>query len=285
MESQPNPPTASGQLFIVATPIGNLGDITYRAVEVLKSVAVIGAEDTRTSRTLLAHYGIATPMLAVHEHNEAKMATGLLERLRRGEDIALISDAGTPLISDPGYRLVRELRAAGIRITPIPGPSSILAALCSAGLPTDAFTYLGFIPRSGKARKAMLQEIAASRYTTALLESPNRLSATLTDLAATAGSEREACVARELTKHFETIITASLSELADHFEATPARGECVVLVGPKQAESEPATDAEIAARLQEPDVASLPPSARAKAVAESLGIPKSRVYKLLLEQA
>jgi len=284
MESQPNPAAASGQLFIVATPIGNLADITYRAVEVLKSVDVIAAEDTRTSRTLLNHYGIGTPMIAVHEHNEERMAAQLLERLRRGEDIALISDAGTPLISDPGYRLVRKLRAEGIRITPIPGPSSILAALCSAGLPTDSFTYHGFLPRSGKGRKIVLQHIAVSSHTTILLESPNRLLDTLQDLATAANPAREACVARELTKHFETILTAPLAELIDHFEAAPPRGECVILIGPNTTAATEATDDDILARLNKPDVVNLPPSARAKTIAEALGIPKSRVYRLLLDQ-
>lgn len=258
--------------------------MTYRAVETLKSVDLIAAEDTRTSRTLLNHYGIHTPMLAVHEHNEARMANQLLERLRQGKDIALISDAGTPLISDPGYRLVRALRDDGIRITPIPGPSSILAALCSAGLPTDAFTYLGFIPRSGKSRRAFLQEIAGSRYTAILLESPHRLAATLHDLAGQCGAEREACVARELTKRFETILTAPLQQLIAHFESEPVRGECVVLVAPLSETPTQASDADIVARLQDSDVADLSPSSRAKAVAEALGIPKSRVYKLLMDQ-
>jgi len=284
MESQPNRAAASGQLFIVATPIGNLADITYRAVEVLKTVDIIAAEDTRTSRTLLKHYGISTPMIAVHEHNEERMAAQLLERLLGGEDIALISDAGTPLISDPGYRLVRKLRSEGIRITPIPGPSSILAALCSAGLPTDSFTYHGFLPRSGKGRKTLLEQIAASQHTSILLESPNRLQATLQDLARATDASREACVARELTKHFETILTAPISELIDHFEAQPPRGECVILISPASATVTEATDDDIRVRLNAADVAGLPPSARAKAVAEALGIPKSRAYQLLLGQ-
>ncbi|MDQ6967023.1 MAG: 16S rRNA (cytidine(1402)-2'-O)-methyltransferase, partial [Mariprofundaceae bacterium] len=162
MKTQPNDKHADGQLFIVATPIGNLSDITFRAVETLKSVDLIAAEDTRVSRRLCEHYGITTPLTACHEHNEEKMAAQLLDSIRQGRNIALISDAGTPLINDPGYRLVSRLREAGVRITPIPGACSPIAALCASGLPTDSFTYDGFLARSGKTRRKQIEAIAAS---------------------------------------------------------------------------------------------------------------------------
>jgi len=200
MESQPKHQTPTGQLFVVATPIGNLGDITYRAVETLKNVDLIAAEDTRTSRKLLQHCGISTPMIAVHEHNEEYAAGKLLQRLQQGESIALISDAGTPLISDPGYRLVRKLRSEGIRITPIPGASSVLTALCAAGLPTDHFRFEGFLPRSGASRSAAMQRVAESSETNVILESPRRLLSSLKNLQPLLEEGRELVVARELTK-------------------------------------------------------------------------------------
>jgi len=175
MKTHTNDKHANGQLFIVATPIGNLADITYRAVETLKSADLIAAEDTRVSRRLCEYYGIATPLLACHEHNEEKMAAQLLEAILEGKNIALISDAGTPLINDPGYRLVSHLRASGIRVTPIPGACSPIAALCASGLPTDSFAYDGFLARSGKTRKTQIELIAASTCTRILLESPHRL--------------------------------------------------------------------------------------------------------------
>ncbi|MDX8407639.1 MAG: 16S rRNA (cytidine(1402)-2'-O)-methyltransferase, partial [Mariprofundaceae bacterium] len=180
-----------GQLFVVATPIGNLSDITYRAVETLKQVDAIGAEDTRTSRKLLQHYGIDTPMFALHEHNESNMTETLLARLLDGENIALISDAGTPLISDPGFRLVQKLRTTDIRVTPIPGASSIITALCASGLPTDHFRFAGFLSRSGKSRKSELALLEASSETTILLESPRRLVHTLKDLALLLDAKRQ----------------------------------------------------------------------------------------------
>jgi len=290
MDSQPKLQTTCGQLFVVATPIGNLSDITYRAVETLKSAHLIAAEDTRNSRKLLQHYGITTPMIAVHEHNESAMIDSLLARLQQGDDIALISDAGTPLISDPGYRLVRGLRAKGIRITPLPGASSVLTSLCAAGLPTDHFRFAGFLPRSGKARAQALSRINGSDETTVLLESPRRLLATLhnihdslsiTDMALS----RELVVARELTKLFEEFITGTAAELIQHFEQHTPRGEIVLLIGPASEEAVELTDQHIAECLMSPAMQALPPSARAKAVANMLGIAKSRAYALITKQA
>jgi len=281
MDSQPKHQSTCGQLFVVATPIGNLSDITYRAVETLKNVHIIGAEDTRNSRKLLQHYGITTPMIAVHEHNESAMIDGLLKRLQQGKDIALISDAGTPLISDPGYRLVRGLRAKGIRITPLPGASSVLTALCAAGLPTDHFRFAGFLPRSGKARQQALNHITGSNETTVLLESPRRLLDTLKHIKACMAATREIVVARELTKLFEEFIHGTPMELIEHFEQHPARGEIVLLIGPASDEALELTDQQISESLASPAMQALPPSARAKAVANMLGISKSRVYGLI----
>ena len=282
MESQPKHQMAYGQLFVVATPIGNLADITFRAIETLKSAQLIAAEDTRASRRLLDHYGIDTPMISLHEHNESARAESLLARLKSGEDIALISDAGTPLISDPGYKLVTLLRREKIRITPIPGPSSIITALCAAGLPTDHFRFTGFLPRSGSARGRELSGIAASDETVVLLESPRRLLATLKDLQPLVAANREIIVARELTKLFEEFVSGSAAELIDHFEQHAPRGEIVLMVGPAKDETVAISDSQILDCLAGESMQSLPPSARAKAVAAMLGIPKARVYALLI---
>lgn len=285
MESQTRHQKACGQLFIVATPIGNLADITFRAVETLKNAHLIAAEDTRTSRKLLQHYGIDTPMISLHEHNEAAMAESLVKRLRGGEDIALISDAGTPLISDPGYRLAVLLRREQIRITPIPGPSSILTALCAAGLPTDHFRFTGFLPRSGNARSLELSRIAAADETVVLLESPRRLLATLGDLGKLVADTREIVVARELTKLHEEFVSGSASELSEHFSERPPRGEIVLMIGPADEEAVAITDRHILECLAGESVRELPPSARARAVAAMLDLPRSRVYALMIGNA
>jgi len=281
MDSQPSHQSPYGQLFVVATPIGNLSDMTYRAVETLKSVHVIAAEDTRNSRKLLQHYAIDTPMIAVHEHNESAMVRTLLTRLKGGEDVALISDAGTPLISDPGYRLVRGLHAEHIKIVPIPGCSSVLTALCAAGVPTDHFRFAGFLPRSGKARQTELNRIVGAEETVVLLESPRRLLATLHDLQTQLQSDRELVVARELTKLHEQFVRGTADELVHHFEQQAPRGEVVLLIGPASTEAVALTDTHINDCLAEPAMQALPPSARAKAVAHTLGISKSRVYALI----
>jgi len=273
--------SAFGQLFVVATPIGNLADMTYRAVETLKSAHVIAAEDTRNSRKLLQHYAINTPMIAVHEHNEAAMIQTLLTRLKGGENVALISDAGTPLISDPGYRLVRGLHVEHINIVPIPGCSSVLTALCAAGLPTDHFRFSGFLPRSGKARQQEFNRISGADETVVLLESPRRLLTTLQDLRAHLQPDRELVVARELTKLHEEFIRGTVEELIAHFSHQTPRGEIVLLIGPASDEVVELTDKHIIDCLAEAAMQALPPSARAKAVAHALGINKSRVYALI----
>ena len=270
----------AGQLFIVATPIGNLGDITYRAVETLKQVDLIAAEDTRISCRLLAHYGIDTPMISHHEHNEEAASKKILAKINAGTNIALISDAGTPLISDPGYRLVRLLRENDIEVVPIPGPSSPIAALSVSGLPTNSFTFLGFLPRSGQARQNILQQIAQAACTQVLLESPKRLPKTLEDMEKTCGPDREVCMARELTKLHEEVVQGGLRKVRAHIDTGRLRGEIVLIVSPAPARD--ITDEEIIDCLRRTDSPELPPSARAKKVAKQLGITRSRAYELLL---
>ena len=218
-----------GRLYLVSTPIGNMGDFSFRAVDVLRSVAVVLAEDTRHSRPLLDRYEIRTPMASYHEHNEAKTTPGLVKRLVGGDDIALISDAGTPLLSDPGERLVRAAIEAGVRVVPIPGASALLAALVASGLSSDRFTFYGFLPRKGKDRSSALDEIASSPQTAVLYEGPNRVADTLRDLADRAG-DRGAVVARELTKQFEELQRGTLESLNAYYSSKAPRGEVVILI-------------------------------------------------------
>jgi 16S rRNA (cytidine1402-2'-O)-methyltransferase len=218
-----------GRLFVVSTPIGNMGDFSFRAVETLRSVALVLAEDTRHSRTLLDRHEIQTPMASYHEHNEAKTTPKLVERLASGEDLALISDAGTPLLSDPGLRLVRAAIDAGIAVVPVPGASALLSALVASGLDAGRFTFFGFLPRKGKERTAVLDEIALSPHTAVLYEAPGRVADSLRELADRA-ADRSAVVARELTKHFEELRRGTLESLTAYYEETPPRGEVVILI-------------------------------------------------------
>jgi len=281
MNSQPNDKRAPGQLFVVATPIGNLSDMSWRAVDVLKSVDMIAAEDTRTSRRLCKHYGITTRMMACHEHNEIVIAKKLLSILEEGKNIALISDAGTPLISDPGFPLVRELRRHGIRITPVPGPSSPVAALSASGLPADRFVFSGFLPRSGRKRLQRLNDIAGADMTYIILESPRRLLHTLDDLIAQCGPGRQACVAREMTKLHETFICGSLNDVKNRLDAI-VRGEIVIIIGPCE-DKVIISDEEIILLSKQLDMKTLPPSVRARQVAGILNVSRSRVYALLMQ--
>lgn len=230
-----------GALHVVSTPIGNLGDITLRALAVLRQASVICCEDTRHARPLLDKYGIGTPTLAVHEHNEASVVPRLLDRLRAGEAVALISDAGTPLVSDPGGRLVEAATTAGLRVVPIPGASATLAALVACGLAAHPFTVLGFPDRKGKGREDALAMAARLPHAVVLFESPNRLVDTLRDLASIAGVGRQVAVARELTKHFEEIRRGTLEEVAAYYEEAPPRGEIVIVLAGATA-AEPTED-------------------------------------------
>jgi 16S rRNA (cytidine1402-2'-O)-methyltransferase len=220
----------SGVLYLVSTPIGNLGDMSHRAVEVLSSAALVIAEDTRHSRRLLEHYRIGTPLSSYHEHNEAKETPRLIARLRSGDSIALISDAGTPLISDPGSRLVAAALEAQVHVVPIPGASSVMAALVASGLPLERFTFFGFLPRKGRERAEIISEIVDSRATVVLFEAPNRVGATLEDLVQAGAGERRAVVARELTKRFEEFKRGSIAELASVYSGTDPKGEVVLIV-------------------------------------------------------
>jgi len=223
---------SKGVLYVVATPIGNLDDLSRRAVKVLSTVDLIAAEDTRHTRSLLRHYGIGTPMMAFHEHNEREAMERLLLHLAQGEQVALVSDAGTPLISDPGFPLVREARQRGIEVMAVPGPSAAIAALSVAGLPTDRFLFAGFPPRQGAQRRHWLEALLKQTATLLFYESSHRIKASLADMAAVFGSERQAVIARELTKLHETVLSGSLSSLIEQVEAdaNQRKGEFVLLL-------------------------------------------------------
>lgn len=266
-------------LYVVATPIGNLGDITLRAIAVLARADLILCEDTRHSRTLLAHYAIDAPTRPYHEHNAARERPRVLAELAQGKRIALVSDAGTPLISDPGWKLVREALDAGLRVEALPGASATLAALTVAGLPTDAFLFAGFLPPRSGARRTRITELAGVPATLVLFEAPSRIAETLADLAAVLGP-RPAALARELTKLHEEVRRGSLDELSAALQGQPVKGEAVVLVGPAQEAD--ISDEVIAARLTEA-LGAMSLRDAAKVVAEALGVPKSRVYDLGLK--
>jgi 16S rRNA (cytidine1402-2'-O)-methyltransferase len=221
----------AGRLYVVSTPIGNLGDFSPRAVETLAAAHAVLAEDTRHSRHLLERYGIRTPLVAYHEHNEARATPQLIARLLAGESLALISDAGTPLVSDPGARLVRAAIEAGVTVVPIPGPSALLAALVVSGIAADRFVFYGFLPRKGRERGEIMDEIGTLRHTAVLYEAPGRLAATLAELAerGNAGG-RQAAVARELTKQFEEVRRGTVEELARYYEGAPPKGEVVIVL-------------------------------------------------------
>ena len=262
-------------LYIVATPIGNLSDLSPRAAEILSRADLIAVEDSRVTAKLLQHIGMKRPMQPYHDHNADKVRPGLIARMA-GEAVALVSDAGTPLISDPGYKLVRDARAAGVTVRTIPGPSAVIAALTLAGLPTDRFAFFGFLPSKAGARAAAIAEAAAFRGTLTFYESGPRLAAALAALRDGLG-DREAAVAREISKRFEETVTGTLSELAARYADTPPKGEIVIVVGPPD-EAEPASEADLDAALHEA-MATLSPSRAAAEVAAALGLPKRQVYE------
>ncbi len=271
---------------MVATPIGNLEDIGARALRVLREVALIAAEDTRHSMRLLQHFGINTPLVACHEHNERDQGGRLIERLRAGESLALISDAGTPLISDPGYHLVRNARAAGVPVVPVPGPCALIAALSAAGLPSDRFIFEGFLPARSTGRRQRLQALAEEPRTLIFYEAPHRLLESLEDMRELLGSERQVVLARELTKTFETLRGAPLGELCAWVasDANQQRGECVLLVEGWQApEGDEALSAE-ALRVLDLLLAELPLKRAAALAAEITGVRKNLLYQQALER-
>lgn len=270
-------PVAPG-LYLVATPIGNLGDITLRALRTLASADVVLAEDTRVTKTLLAHYGITTPLFSYHEHSGASVRDRMIGRLREGQTVALVSDAGTPLISDPGFRLVEAAIAEGLPVVPLPGASAVLAALVASGLPTDRFFFEGFLPPKSAGRRARLAALAAIPGTLVLYEAPHRLAAALADAQAVLG-DRQAAVARELTKLYETVRRGTLGELvAAYPEGAAVRGEIVVLIAPStdgaRAEEAAATlDDRLGAALADHSVKDA-----AALVAIETGLPRRDVY-------
>lgn len=268
----------AGTLFVVSTPIGNLGDLSARAVETLRTVDAILAEDTRHTRTLLHHFDIHTPLEAHHEHNEAATTPSLVGRLQLGARLALVSDAGTPLLSDPGARLVAAVAQAGIPVVPIPGASALLAALVGAALPADRFTFFGFAPRKGPERRAMIGDIAALRHTAVLYEAPSRVGDTLGDLAAAGAGDRPAAVARELTKQFEEFRRGTVRELAEFYAETAPRGEVVIVV---QGGEEPPLD-EDALRARALALRAEGLSARdvVRVLMEDAGAPRNLAYRL-----
>jgi 16S rRNA (cytidine1402-2'-O)-methyltransferase len=270
-------PLAAG-LYVVATPIGNLADITLRALAVLARADVLYCEDTRHSRTLLAHYGIARASRPYHEHNAARERPRVLAELARAKSVALVTDAGTPLVSDPGYKLVREAIDAGFQVTALPGASALLAALVPAGLATDAFLFAGFLPPRTTARRVRLAELAAVPATLVFFEAPSRLAESLADIAAVLG-ERGAAVARELTKLHEEVRRGTPAELARWAADAAPKGEMVILLGPPVAAA--VTDDQIADRLA-PLLADTSLSEAVRRVAQDLGVPRGRVYDLAL---
>lgn len=268
-------------LYVVSTPIGNLGDISHRALEVLRTADVVFAEDTRRTGKLLEHFGIETRLISAHEHNEAARARLAIDILGEGRHVALVTDAGTPLLSDPGARIVASAVAAGFPVVPIPGASALLAALVASGIATDRFTFYGFLPRRGRDRSELLAEIAASPYTVVVYESPQRVAALLADLAAAAGEDRAVAVARELTKLHEEVRREGLGAAAAYFAEHQPRGEFVVVVegrGAGDDETDERAARTLAAALLAQGVA---PSAVARELRDRLSIPRNEAYRLV----
>jgi 16S rRNA (cytidine1402-2'-O)-methyltransferase len=280
--SFPAPKAAAG-LHLVATPIGNLGDITLRALETLAGVDAIACEDTRITRRLTERYGIAAQLTPYHEHNAATARPKILARLSEGASIALVSDAGTPLISDPGFKLVREACAAGHAVTALPGPSSVLTALSVAGLPTDRFFFEGFLPAKEAARRRRLSELARIDATLVLFESGNRMQAALSDLAEIMGS-REAAICRELTKLHEEVTRATLAELAGQAGVVETRGEFVLVIGPPPADAQTFTDDALDDLLRE-QLSDHSVKDAVVLASELSGRPRREVYARALELA
>lgn len=271
----------SGTLYLVATPIGNLADITQRALQVLSDVDLIACEDTRHTHKLLQHYGITTKTISYHEHNEQQRTAQLIDSLKQGSDVAVVSDAGTPAISDPGFRLVRAAIENDVTVVPVPGPSALISALVAAGLPTDEFFFAGFLPSRSNARRARLEALQAVPGTLIFYEAPHRLAATLKDAYEILG-EREAVVARELTKLHEEIKRGRLSELANFYEEEGARGEIVVLIdrnviGEARRESE----ASVAALVHQFEQDGMDHRAALKKAARELGLSRAEAYRRL----
>lgn len=270
------------RLYIVSTPIGNLGDITYRAVQVLGSVSRVLAEDTRRTAILMRHYGLTTPLVSAHAHNEAARAEQMVAWLDEGEDVAIVSDAGTPLLSDPGARIVQKVLEAGHDVVPVPGASAPLAALVASGLDPEPFTFFGFTPRSGRERKDRLAEIARLEHVAVLYEAPTRLARLLRDLVEVCGEGRRVVVSRELTKVHEEFFRGTLAEAAAYYEREPARGEIVVLVDGRAEEAGEPRAGDLVAFARSLLEAGERPSAVAREVARQFGVPRRQAYEVVL---
>jgi 16S rRNA (cytidine1402-2'-O)-methyltransferase len=275
-------PEGAGTLYVVSTPIGNMGDFSFRAVETLREVSAVLAEDTRHTVHLLQRYGVTTPLVPYHEHNEAKATPGLVARLLAGESLALVSDAGTPLLSDPGARLVRAAVEAGIKVSPVPGASALLSALVAAGLDADRFTFFGFLARRGKERSAALAEIVALRHTAVVYEAPARVADTLAELAGSGAGGRQGAVARELTKQFEEVRRGTLAELAAYYDDAPPRGEVVIVIAGAAA-PEAASEAQLRARAAELRADGLSARDVASALVAELGAARNLAYRIATE--
>jgi 16S rRNA (cytidine1402-2'-O)-methyltransferase len=278
----------AGILYIIATPIGNLEDITHRAVRVLGKVDVIACEDTRRTRVLLNHFGISTKTVSYHEHNERARAEQLCKLLEAGQSVAIVSDAGTPLISDPGFRIVNEAISRRIQIVSVPGPAALVAALVASGLPCDQFLFVGFLPARKQARHARLEELRAIPVTLVLYEAPHRIASTLRDARDVLG-DRKAVVARELTKMHEEIARGSLSELMNRFSSEgSARGEMVLIISGQPtvgAKEVPANSSEaIVARVRSLETEGLDPKEALKKAAREFGLKRAEAYRLLVAQ-
>jgi 16S rRNA (cytidine1402-2'-O)-methyltransferase len=271
-----------GTLYLVATPIGNLSDITHRALQVLGDVDLIACEDTRHTHKLLSHYGITTKTISYHEHNEQQRAEQLIDQLKQGSSIAVVSDAGTPAVSDPGFRLVRAAIENEVPVVPVPGPSALISALVAAGLPTDEFFFAGFLPARTNARRARLSELQSVPGTLIFYEAPHRLAATLKDAYEILG-ERDAVVARELTKVHEEIRRGRLSELSEHYEREDPRGEIVVLIDRNVISAAP-QQSSIAAVVDQFEQDGMDQRAALKKAARELGISRAEAYRRLVAE-
>lgn len=274
----------SGTLYVVATPIGNLGDISRRALDVLTAVDLVAAEDTRHSGRLLSHFGLQRPMWSLHDHNEQDQTPALIRRLRAGDDLALICDAGTPLVSDPGYTLVKACREQGMKVVPVPGPSALIAALSVSGLPTDRFCFEGFLPRKAVARQERLKALSTEAATLVFYESSHRILAALTDFVQIFGADRRAVVARELTKLHETVLSATLGELQLRLEEDEVqrKGEFVLMVAgaPARSDDDVSKEAGLILKVLLDDL----PLKQATTIAARLtGVPKNRLYQMALD--
>ena len=265
-------------LYVVSTPIGNLGDVTFRAAATLASVDVVCAEDTRHTRVLLDHLGIDTPLVSLHEHNEARSIARVLARLAGGETIALVSDAGTPLISDPGERLVRAVWDAGYRVIPVPGASALTAALSAAGLETTPFTFFGFLPRTGRTHAALLAQLSVMSHTSVLYESPARLARTLAELVELGCGAREAAVAREVTKRFEEFRRGTVSSLATYYASSAPRGEVVVMVAGRT--EEPVDEMRLREEVRSMRQNGVPARDITRALIQDHAVPRNLAYRL-----